>query len=239
MPYFINFPEVAYKFGNESTFNAIENIASYVDVIDSIKDQSSFYIKYTILDGERPDILSEKIYGTSRYYWTFYAMNDNIRRQGWPLPYSDLLSKAQFDYPNTTIVTRSLIFDKFEVGDTVSGNTSGAQGTILRRNLDLGQIIVKVTNNKSFQDSEIITDGTDTVTVQSSSAEHLSAHHYENSDGIVVDIDPENGPGGLLTEITYLDKYVEANDDLKEIRVIKPENINQVARVFKEALTSA
>jgi len=239
MPYFVNFPEVAYKFGNESTFNAIENIASYVDVIDSIKDQSSFYIKYTILDGERPDILSEKIYGTSRYYWTFYAMNDNIRRQGWPLPYSDLLSKAQFDYPNTTIVTRSLIFDKFEVGDTVSGNTSGAQGTILRRNLDLGQIIVKVTNNKSFQDSEIITDGTDTVTVQSSSAEHLSAHHYENSDGIVVDIDPENGPGGLLTEITYLDKYVEANDDLKEIRVIKPENINQVARVFKEALTSA
>ena len=239
MPYFINFPEVAYKFGNESTFNAIQNIASYVDVIDSIKDQSSFYIKYTILDGERPDILSEKIYGTSRYYWTFYAMNDNIRRQGWPLPYSDLLAKAQFDYPNTTVVTRSLIFDKFEVGDTVSGNTSGAQGTILRRNLDLGQIIVKVTNNKSFQDSEIITDGTDTVTVQSSSAEHLSAHHYENSDGIVVDIDPENGPGGLLTEITYLDKYVEANDDLKEIRVIKPENINQVARVFKEALTGA
>ena len=149
------------------------------------------------------------------------------------------MAKAQFDYPNTTVVTRSLIFDKFEVGDTVSGNTSGAQGTILRRNLDLGQIIVKVTNNKSFQDSEIITDGTDTVTVQSSSAEHLSAHHYENSDGIVVDIDPENGPGGLLTEVTYLDKYIEANDNLKEIRVIKPENINQVARVFKEALTSA
>lgn len=236
MAYFINFPEINYKFGNENTLTAIEDISAYVDIIDQVKNQSSFYSNYTILDGDRPDILSQKLYGTTNYHWTFFFMNDHLRRQGWPLPYTDLLEKAKKDYPNTTIVTRDLLFNKFDVGDTVSGNSSAATGIIVKRNLDLGQLVIKMTNNKSFVDAEIISDGVDTVTVESSSEEYNSAHHYTNN-GVIVDIDPENGPGGLLTEVTYLDEYVTANDSLKEINVIKPDNINDVTTAFEEAMS--
>lgn len=236
MAYFINFPQINYKFGNENTGTAVEDISAYVDVIDQVKNQSAFYRNYTILDGDRPDVLSQKLYGTTDYHWTFYFMNDHLRRQGWPLPYADLLAKAQKDYPNTTVVTRDLLFNKFDVGDTVTGNSSAAEGIILKRNLDLGQLVIKVTNNKSFTDSELISDGTDTVTVQSSSEEYNSAHHYTNN-GVIVDIDPENGPGVLLTKVTYLDEYVTANDSLKEINIIKPDNIDDVTKAFEEAMS--
>ena len=141
MTFFVNFPEVLYKFGNESTLSSFENLSAYVDVIDNLKDESTFYTKYTILDGDRPDILSQKLYESSNYYWTFYLMNDHIRRQGWPLSYNDLLQKAQKDYPHTTITMSDSIFNKFNVGDNVTGSTSGATGTVLRRNLNLIQII--------------------------------------------------------------------------------------------------
>ena len=235
--YFINFPETLYKFGNESTFTGFENISAYVDIIDSVKDNSSFYRKYNILEGDRPEVLSQKLYGTTAYYWTFYLMNDHIRRNGWPLSYNNLLEKAQKDYPNVTIVTRDLFFDTFKVGDTVTGAGSAATGTVIKRNVDLGQIVVKSTNSKSFQASEVISDGTNTVTTNSVSDEYLSAHHYEDANGYAVDIDPENGPGNLLTEITILDRYVEANDALKEINFIREDNISQIVRAFENAMS--
>ena len=72
----------------------------------------------------------------------------------------------------------------------------------------------------------------------SSSLEYLSAHHYENVSGEVVDIDPEVGPGAQLTEVTYLDRLFTQNDDLKQIRIIKPSSLNSVVSSFREAVSS-
>lgn len=236
MTYFNDFPQVYYKFGNEETINAFQNLSAYVDIIDQMKDNVALFTKHTILDGDRPDVLSQKLYGNSSYYWTFYLMNDHIRRQGWPLTYNNVVEKAQEDYPNKTIVTRDLMFDKMEVGDTVTGQSSAAKGVIVRRNLDLGQIVVKPTNTNTFQAAELISDGTDTVTVSSVADEYNSAHHYEDANKHHADIDPTVGPGVLLTEVTYLDRYVEANDALREINVIQPSVIVDVITAFQEAM---
>ena len=235
--FFSNFPKVFYKFGNEVDVNIFQNISAYVDLLDQVKNNSSLHTKHTILDGDRPDVLSQKLYGTSNYYWTFYAMNDKIRRQGWPLTYDELVLKAKNDYPNKTLVTRSLIFEKFQVGDTVTGISSAAQGTVLRRNLDLGQIVVKPTNVYSFTNGELISDGTNQVTLESVAEEYNSAHHYENANGKHVDIDPEVGPGVSLTEITYLGRYESANQDLRDIVIINPSQVEEVVRIFEQTIS--
>lgn len=234
--FFSNFPQTFYNFGNEVDRNAFQNISAYVDVIDKVKNNLTLYTKHTILDGDRPDVLSQKLYGQNYYHWTFYLMNDKLRRQGWPLSYDEVVAKAQKDYPNKTLVTRDLIFEKFSVGDTVTGIGSGATATVLRRNLDLGQIVVKPTNNYTFNNGELISDGTNQVTLTSVSEEYNSAHHYEDGDGKTVDIDPEVGPGVLLTEITHLGRYEAANIDLKDIIVIQPNNISEVVRAFDQAM---
>jgi hypothetical protein len=144
--FFTNYPRTLYQFGGEQSLTAIQNLSVYVDVIDQIKDNINFYEIIEIQDGERPDTISQDLYGTVRYYWTLYLLNDNLRERGWPLTVQQIRAKAIKDYPNTVLTTRDgdILIEHFQVGDTVIGQSSGAAGTILRRNLELGQIFVKL-----------------------------------------------------------------------------------------------
>ena len=85
MTYFTSLPKVGYRFGNEVAVNLFDDISVISDMVDDIKDITSFHEKYTIPQGERPDQTSYNFYQTTEYYWTFFLMNDHIRLQGWPL----------------------------------------------------------------------------------------------------------------------------------------------------------
>lgn len=242
MSYFNFFPKVNYKFGDETTPDVITNISLYSSVVDELRENVSFYFDYTVPEFERPDQTSFKLYGTSDYYWTFYMLNDHIRERGWALTNRELIEKIRADYPDTVITTKTSLTDRFKVGQTITGNITGISGTIRHRNLDLGQLVI--TNiTGTFQDGETVsstnTSGVvETIVVDSSSLEYLAAHHYENADKEYVDIDPSVGPGALLTEITYEDRYIAFNEELKDIRIIKPDLISQVVRAFREAMRS-
>ena len=146
MAYFRNFPLIPYFFGNEISATQFQNLTSYIDLIDQVADDASFYEKYEIKDGERPDALSYKLYGTSEYYWMFYLLNENIRRQGWPLTLQELQTKSREYYPNKVITTSDPMHDRMYKGDIViQGSLSNPSsiGVILEKNLDLGQLVVK------------------------------------------------------------------------------------------------
>ena len=57
--------------------------------------------------------------------------------------------------------------------------------------------------------------------------------HYEDNE-VQVDIDPFNGPGVSLTPITYRDRLESRNNALKEIVVIRPNNIVSIASQFQK-----
>jgi hypothetical protein len=143
MSYFTNFPFVNYVFGNQPGPTVFQNMGVYVDLLDIAKDDAAFYTYYDIQNGDRPDQVSQKLYGRSDLHWTFAIMNDDIKIQGWPLSYNDLLQKAKDDYPNVTITTRTDVTSKFKVGSILTGSTGQSKGKIIRKRLDLGQIIVE------------------------------------------------------------------------------------------------
>ena len=64
------------KFGNETDASLIQDLTVYVDIVDQLKDDTTSYGTYDILDGDRPDQVSFKLYGTPNYHWTFYYLND-------------------------------------------------------------------------------------------------------------------------------------------------------------------
>lgn len=240
MSFFRYFPETDYYFGEEELPDRFRNIAVYAEVIDEIRNNIGFYQDYTIAPGERPDQVSFKFYGTAQYHWTFWLMNDNIREQGWPLANQDIVQKAQTAHPLTTITTRNTLTDKMLTYQILTGNTSGATGYIEYRHLDLGQLHVEVTSG-TFLNGEIISsvnanDEVETITATSVGPEYLAAHHYEDANGDYADFDPTVGPGALLTEVSHLDRYINFNENLRQIRVIKPSVINQVTKAFREAI---
>lgn len=242
MSYFRYFSQVDYIFGDEKLPDLFQNIAIYSDVLDEVKNNIAFYQDYYIQETERPDQVSYFLYGTSTLHWTFYLMNDKLREQGWPLSNYEIVEKAKNFYSLTTFTTRTKLTDKFKVGQTIVGNSSSATGKIDHRHLDLGQLVISdVIGN--FTVGETInstnSDGViESIVLLSTSPEYLSAHHYVNADGETIDIDPEVGPGAFLSEVTYLDRLVDQNEALKQIRVIKPSAINSVISAFREAVGS-
>jgi len=241
MLYFNEFPKLQYKFGNEVDPVIFQDISLYADVIDQIKDSISFLNLHTIQEGFRPDQVSIQLYGTSLYYWTFFLLNDNIRQQGWPLTRPELVSYIQKIFPNTTLTIRDeALPTKFKVGQTVSGGTSGASGKIIRRNLDLGQIVIE--GDVGFTESgELLTSVnsagvSETMSSISSSKEYLSAAYYIDGTSALVDIDPATGPGALITEKTHEDVYFATNESLRRIKVVKPSQITNIITSFKRSV---
>lgn len=145
MSYFTNYPTVNYRFGNESTSVAVQDIGAYIDLIDRVKDDISFYQEYNLRDGDRPDQVSNDLYGSPDYHWTFYLLNDDLKGRGWPLTRSRISDKAKEEYPNIVFTTRANIAEQFLVGSNIEGQSSGVTGKILRRRPDMGQIIVEKT----------------------------------------------------------------------------------------------
>ena len=270
---FSPFENINYRFGGEdNSLTIFQNISAYADIIDQFKDSFQHYLSYQILEGDRPDVLAAKMYGDSKYYWTFFLMNDHLRRQGWPLTYSQLVSKITATYPNVTLVFRTddygiphvghpdgnqNLFNIFKVGSFVTGTQSGAKGTVIRKNMDFGQIILnnnsgtwingetvkfdRITENplslldpNSIEEYEDITFF-ENARLKSASTEILSTHHYEDADGNWVDIDPriEEQPA-FLTEITRFDYNLYENEKLRKIKVIKPGAIRSIHRGFVE-----
>ena len=235
--YFKNFQQVDYNFGTEAATAKIQNLTQYVNINNIIKDDISLYSIYTILDGDRPDILSNKFYGSSKYHYMFYLMNDKLIESGWPLTEADIDAHAKKMHPNTTLVTQNELQNKFRIGQTITGLSSGATGTIIKKRVDFGQIIIEGT--LACESDEIIQSSAgDTAQLTACTAEYNSTHHYVDGDSAYVDVSPHSGDPALYTQITFLNHYKEQNDLLKLIRLVKPTQINaihnEIARLLKE-----
>jgi hypothetical protein len=154
MGYFANFPLKTYNFGDNEDEVLFENLSAYIDIIDEIKDDVNYYELIDITDGDRPDTLSYKLYGTTAYYWTFFLMNEPIRKGGWPLKQQELFDVIKSKYPHQVVYSEDPMVNStdadypswFNVGDlAIQGAASNpsAKGIVVERNLDLGQIVVK------------------------------------------------------------------------------------------------
>ena len=159
MPFFNQFPKLMYDFNRTGTSQQMVNIFRSVRPQSSLLNDPTLYKKFTIHDGMRPDILSEKLYGTTDYYWTFFIINDFLHDglQAWPMSEEAMNEYIEKNYsgvalqftPNMvtidsdgTSVTKNSIAGKLELGAFVYGLSSGAIGRIIRKDVDLNIIVL-------------------------------------------------------------------------------------------------
>ncbi len=159
MSYFKLFPKVDYDINRTGTVQKIVDIYRSVRPLQEFVDSPSLYMKYEIKNGERPDITSQRLYGTPEYYWTFFVVNEFLHDgyKVWPMSQELLLEYLNTEYngfaitcdPNVTptsdggFQTENSIAGKFQLGETLTGGASGCSGTLVRKNIDLNQLIVQ------------------------------------------------------------------------------------------------
>lgn len=235
--YFKNFNMVNYSFGSNEDPAIFDNLTTYVDLLDQLRDSVTFYRTEYIQEDERPDQMSARLYGGNpNYHWTFFLVNKKLREQGWPVTEQETRELAKRRYPHWVVTTKSNIatLDKFYPGDRVEGLLSGSVGTVVERRLDLGQIIIKgddnfnaeriVSGETSLEQNENFIDA-----IANSPLNWEAVHHYIDDDKVIIDIDPYTQVTTGLTPVTFLDRLIDANNDLKSIAVIRPESIEAIA----------
>lgn len=101
MAFFKQFPKEKYSIESNGVLTDIVDIYRYVDVVEKASQNVLAYKYVDTFDGERPDNLSQRLYGTPDYYWTFFLTNDFLKDGigAWPKSdsevrnYVDLLHK--------------------------------------------------------------------------------------------------------------------------------------------------
>ena len=235
MKYFRYFPNLEYDLDDNGDVRLAKDLFRISKLVTNSKDNISFYREYTIQDGERPDHVSNSLYGTVDYYWTLFLVNDHIKNvyHDWPK------SRQAFDeYLEHKYTTKYLgvntydFFDKFEVGETLQGLQSGATAKVVSKNTSLGWIEIDSVSG-TFRANEIVRGliSQDFVTINGQGEFKDAAHHYEDGDGNYVE---RSTPNAAI--VTNADYEFQKNEDKREIRVIRPEFVGRIAKQFRDSI---
>lgn len=91
--YFNEFPNIYYTFNvnGEDKFVVVKDITQNVRIRKEILANITLYDEYDIRDGETPEIIAEKIYGSPLYHWVVMLCNERYDYiNDFPLPTYEL-----------------------------------------------------------------------------------------------------------------------------------------------------
>jgi len=210
--FFDSFPKIRYDINRNrySNYQVITNILFRYDIIKKVLDEITTYYEYTIRDGDRPEILSERIYGNGEAYWIICYAND--------------IKDPQFDWPMNYDV-----FNKYLVGKY--GSIANAQTTyhhyekVIQRTEQLSNI----TTETRFQiNYDQLTENNLDVPYDT----YLSLPETQSIETI-------NMNGRTVVEkifrdaITNYDYEETLNESKRKIKIIRPEYYPQIMREFE------
>ena len=232
--YFKNFPTTQYDLFFDKQTTEVVDIFRIVKVKKQFKDDITFYTYYTIQDGERPDVVSTKLYGTPDYFWTFFMVNDHLVNihTDWPLSTTDLQHLIDKKYAGIVLTTDEDIATKFVKNNTIEGLVSGARAVVLDKDPDLGIIKIEVTSGE-FLPNEIVRDlvTNDFVTITGEAQFKDVVHHFENVNGDYVTRDTVGA-----TPISNQEFEFNINDNKSKIKAIRTQYIQSIADQFIEQI---
>ena len=257
MSFFKQFPKVQYDFNRTGVLQNMVDIFRSVRPLPSFLDDVSAYKYYEVKNGERPDIVSGRLYGTSQYYWTFFVINDHLHDgyRAWPMSQEALQDYMAKEYRGFAIETSPKATDgpdgafedslsgRFTLGETVVGGTSGASGTVTKKIVDLSQLIVQDTTG-TFSSNDLIVGQTSSNSVSANRVyKYIDAPYYYYKAGDALKLPVTNadhitgGVNNSQTEFVSNRAHLEEkNDEYSKIRYIDPTYINRFVRNFDEII---
>lgn len=229
MPKFFQyFQKEDFDIDGDGTKNLV-NLSQYSKVFSKIADDISFYTYYTVDNADRLDNISQKIYGTPEYYWTFFLVNKELNNSWKDFrkdvnEFNDYLKRK---YPDTAITftngSDNISLLSISIGDELSNNLGTVTGLYPTANY------ITVTGLTNSSPAGVtITSGSKSAEVTAAVPHFKAPHHKENADG-------EYLVGGTST--VSIEQYESELNDLQfQIKVIRPQNILSVARQFEREM---
>lgn len=212
--YFNFFPRTNYQISSNNVLEVVTNITARFSFEEKIKQNSSAFYEYIIMDGDTPEILASKYYKHPERHWIILLFNDIIDPQyDWPLDYTSL-----YNYVNTKYTANADTANTSVTGIRWAQNVSNVHSyykTIVRISQDDG---IQIKEKVEINQSEYANTGN-------------SSTNYTLQDGsVITEI--------ISTETkSYYDYETELNDNKRVIKLLKKDFVPLVEKEFKRVIS--
>ena len=228
--YFSGINNVAIDVDGSGNVDILKNLTARAKVSDELLNSGGFYQTITVQDGERPDILSKRLYNNETFHWTFLLLNPQIKNiwDDWPMSSAQLLDYVTNKYQYLAADTDDDLNNKFILGETVQGSVSGALGTIKEIHVNLGYVTIDLTSGTFNETGETINgiNSQDSIACNFIKSQAYAPHHHRDTSGVRV------RRSNVTVPYTLIDYETAIIDQNRQIKAIKPEHINTVAQAF-------
>lgn len=218
--FFDAFPKILYTMDDPALnqFKQVVDIFCRVRMLDSIINNISVYFTYQIKDSDTPDIIASKYYNDSNRHWVVLFTNKILDPYfQWPLNQDEFQQWISSNY----------------------GSVANAQSTIdhyeKRTNVTISQNYQQSTNvyTSIIGTNVLSVDGVSTFPTLMNPIIQLSPNNVVNfSDGSTVD---------TSSQLAAVDAYsyaVMKNDNLRNIKLIKSNYVQQIEAELQQLLSS-
>jgi len=242
---------------------SFDDLYRNISIINFRSHHDYYFQKEQILNGERPDQLSTRLYGSPNYFWTFFIVNEHLRlgeALQWPLDENHLRRKIANDYEGKALISfksryilgfrpriaslkdNSAIFKKFKIGETIIGQQSGAQGELRVVSVNTGQLVVlPSTEQVQFKSNEIISGQTsgcslfvhDIIEYQDAPMYYIDENDRECSHPNFIFMGDPNLNETLYTPVSYKEHWFKVNEELSTIRVLNKSSLLKFEDTFR------
>lgn len=241
--YFANFPKIVYDFDLSSgvDYRIITDITRNVRLRKQILENISVYDYYDIAEGETPEIISEKIYGTPYYHWVIMLANQRYDYvNDFPLSQLELDTYIDKKYGNKKYHVHDYKVNGFikEGVNIVTLRDSTLEGGGIGE-MAVGKVLVSVDNGYEARIDDILVES-DNFTVQV----EVSMRTGKFLQGETVTILNENTfaevvsstvPEQYTTTSNY-DYEFALNESKRRIKIVDPKLVEQIVKEFKDII---
>ena len=98
--YFSAIRNVSIDVDGSGNLDLLKNLSAKAVFSDELLSNAGYYQTVEVIDGERPDLLSQRLYGSPSYHWTFLLLNPQIKNiwDDWPMGSSQLIEYCTNKY---------------------------------------------------------------------------------------------------------------------------------------------
>ena len=211
--YFNYFPKTSYYLSDDTTsLDTVTNIMSRFSIDATSKEQLTMYYKYDISDGETPEIIADKLYGSPEKHWIILSVNNIKNPQfDWPVRYNDLTKYIDVKYRGATYANTA------NTGTGLSWSKSHTHSYYITEK--------RVMPSGSDLTETIIIDA---ATFANTNTTSTVVYTLYDSSNVTITT--------TKSSISYYEYEIEANEEKRTIDILRPEFAKTFDQEFRNTI---
>lgn len=261
--YFEKFPKILYDYniGDKLEYKVVTDITRNMRVLKEVLSNVTLYDEYDMIDGETPEIVADKFYGSTSYHWVIMMVNERYDyKNDFVLPTYELEQYIIEKYGYTTIsfnssstftveVGSNIIFyndHPFNTGDAVRydvGTGTAIGGLINGKlyyiiNVSSNQLKLASTRANALLGTEISFTSLGSGLQELRMNNQLNVHHYEDINGLIVNEVNEDVYGASVPAypVSNYEYELKLNESKRRIKLIAPALLSTIIKNFNDGI---